>query len=353
MAKQSPWVFVTDRTDVHAERFHRLFQELSPSSERLDIVFDSAGNPLATRNGSSLSSWSDIRESLGDAGLVLSGPLDTVSRHIAQGDFRHVGISWATDLMVGAGSSHQLAGQIEDAVASMDVVVTDNYAAENALVAMGVAPERIVRVPWGPEPPEALESTTAGSGLRKRLGVPADSHIILYPRALEPLYDPLVFVEAFSGLVRDYPSVCAVVVESGSLVPSVKKAVTEAGLEDRVVWAPTLSSAEFHALITESAVVVLTPQTDGTSVTLMEAMSLGTPVVTSHTSGSGEWVMDGVTGWSFPVGSAEALRVAMSRRFGASNAEVSSITQRAKRLVDSRAGWSTSSAILSKALKAL
>ena len=93
MAKQSPWVFVTDRTDVHAERFHRLFQELSPSSERLDIVFDSAGNPLATRNGSSLSSWSDIRESLGDAGLVISGPLDTVSRHIAQGDFRHVGIS--------------------------------------------------------------------------------------------------------------------------------------------------------------------------------------------------------------------------------------------------------------------
>ena len=353
MAEESPWVFVTDRTDGHAERFHRLFQESSPDSERLDIVVDSDGNPQATRNGILLSSWSDVRESLGDAGLVISGPLDTVSRHIAQGDFRHVGISWATDLMVSAASSHPLASQIEDAVASMDVVVTDNYATENALVSMGVPPERIVRIPWGPESLEAAESAISGPGVRERLGVPRDRHIILYPRALEPLYDPFVFVEALSGLVRDYPEVCAVVVESGSLVPSVKEAVTESGLKGHVFWAPPLDAAEFQALIRESAMVVVTPQTDGTSVTLMEAMSLGTPVVTSHTSGSAEWVMNGLTGWSFPAGSAEALRAAMSHRLGASNAEVSSITRRAKRLVDSRAGWSKSAAILSKALKAL
>ena len=351
--ESSPWVFVTDRADGHADRFYRLFCEAHPGCERLDVAVDHDGTPRATRNGTALTSWDGIRDSLVNSALVISGPLDTVSRHLSSDTYRHIGISWATDLMVSAASSQALATSLEEAVASMDLVVTDNYATENVFVSMAVDPDKIVRIPWGPQPLEATDKSISGSDVRTRLGIPDDKRVILYPRALEPHYEPLVFVEALSTLAAEYPDVCAVIVESGSLVTAVKKAVSDAGLEGTVFWAPTLESPEFHALIRDSALVVVSPRTDGTSVTVMEAMSLGTPVVTSQTSGSAEWVMDGVTGWSFPGGSPGGLYSAMARVFGASDSEISSITTRGKRLVDSRAGWSRSSAILSKALQAL
>ena len=349
----SAWVFLTDRADGHADRFYRLFYEAHPGCERLDVAVDHDGTPRATRNGTALTSWDGIRDSLAGSALVISGPLDTVSHHLSSDTYRHVGISWATDLMVSAAASQALATSLEGAVASMDLVVTDNYATENAFVSMGVEPDKIVRIPWGPQPFEATGKPISGSDVRKRLEIPDGKRVVLYPRALEPHYEPLVFIEALSTVAAEYPDVCAVIVESGSLVPAVKTAVSDTGLEGTVFWAPTLESPEFHALIRDSALVVVSPRTDGTSVTVMEAMSLGTPVVTSQTSGSAEWVMDGVTGWSFPVGSPAGLYSAMARVFGASESEISSITTRAKRLVDSRAGWSRSSAILSKALQAL
>lgn len=350
---ESSWVFVTDRNDGHADRFHRLFDEIHPGCERLDVVIDSKGVPQAIREGVSLNSWSEIQEWLAGSALVISGPLDSVSRHIAGGSSPHVGISWATDLMVSAASSHQAATDLETAVASMDLVITDNYATENALVSMGVAAEKIVRIPWGPQPAAASLPGTQDAGVKEKWGIPDDLRVVLYPRALEEHYDPLVFVDAFAQLVRDQSNVCAVLVESGLLVPAVKEALIRAGIEDQAFWVPPLDSAEFHALICASALVVVSPKTDGTSVTVMEAMSLGTPVVTSLTSGSAEWVMEGITGWSFPVGNPEALYSAMSRRFDASEAEISSITDRAKTLVASRAGWGRSAAMVSKALQAL
>jgi glycosyltransferase involved in cell wall biosynthesis len=87
----------------------------------------------------------------------------------------------------------------------------------------------------------------------------------------------------------------------------------------------------------------VTPRTDGTSVTVMDAMALGVPVVSSLTAGSAEWVMEGITGWTFPVGNAGALAGAIERALSSSAEHTALITAQAKRLVESKAGWDASS----------
>jgi glycosyltransferase involved in cell wall biosynthesis len=99
--------------------------------------------------------------------------------------------------------------------------------------------------------------------------------------------------------------------------------------------------------------VVVTPRTDGTSVTVMDAMHHGVPVVTSLTNGSAEWILDGVTGWTFPVGNAHALGEALESVASMSEADRSVITDNARRLVDQRAGWSQSAALLGAEIKKL
>jgi glycosyltransferase involved in cell wall biosynthesis len=230
---------------------------------------------------------------------------------------------------------------------SLDLVVLDNYATENAVVALGAAPDRVCRIPWGPE-------GAAFSPIdRSTLGLQDDAFVIVYPRSLEPHYQPEVFIDAFAGLVSTRPNARAVMVESGSMVDSVKRDLVSRGISDHIVWLPVRSPQEFQGVIAMADAVVVTTRTDGTSVTVMDAMHHGVPVVTSLTNGSAEWILDGVTGWTFPVGNSDALGVALESVAAMSAADRALITGNARRLVEQRAGWAQSAATVGSEIKKL
>ncbi|MEL0274268.1 MAG: hypothetical protein VW960_06950, partial [Pontimonas sp.] len=158
--------------------------------EYVHITEGADREPRATVSGSVCKSWDELVNALSaPRSVVVSGPLDTVSGHLKQGDFRHIAISFATDVMVSATQSAEQLSRLRNLVPSLDTVVTDNYATENALVALGAQQENILRIPWGPD--------TLRSGktfARADCGCPEDTRVVLYPRSLEPHYDPLVFV---------------------------------------------------------------------------------------------------------------------------------------------------------------
>lgn len=340
-------VFVTDRTDAHAARFSELFGGLSASYEHVGVLGD---GPEVTfeLGGAIVTGWDDLKIALaGSPTVVVSGPLDTLSGYLAGGDYRHVGISWATDVMVTAAQSAENARAISKTLQSLDLVVLDNYATENAVIALGAAADRICRIPWGPD------GATVSPLERSQLGISDDAFVIVYPRSLEPHYQPEVFLDAYAQLAAKRPSARAVLVESGSMVDSVKSDLARRGLADHVVWLAMRSPQEFQAVIAMADAVVVTTRTDGTSVTVMDAMHHGVPVVTSLTNGSAEWILDGVTGWTFPVGNASALAAALESVISTSAPDRALITGNARRLVGQRAGWATSAATLGNEIKQL
>lgn len=344
------WVFVTDRADAHGARFDRLFAGLSDSYELLSLALDDAGEISVRDSGKTFSGWSAVRDYLKGADVVISGPLDSVSIPLSGGDYSHVGISWATDVMVSAAGSSVVRASLSEALEGMHAVVTDNYATENALIALGMRESAIIRVPWGPENHRPDIPPKSASRLREQVGVGQDQTLLLYPRSLEPHYDPMVFVAALAEIVSSHPQVVAVLVESGSGVPEAKEAITHRGINDFVRWVPLQSPDAFSSLLQAADAVVVTPKTDGTSVTVMEAMSQGTPVVCSLTPGSAEWISEGITGWSFAVGDSAGLVMALEKFLSSPPEEVLAITSRAKRLVELRAGWVRSSQTLADAL---
>ena len=344
------WVFVTDRADAHGARFDRLFAGLSDSYELLSLALDDAGEISVRDSGKTFSGWSAVRDYLKSADVVISGPLDSVSIPLSGGDYSHVGISWATDVMVSAAGSSAVRASLSEALEGMHAVVTDNYATENALIALGMRESAIIRVPWGPENHRPDIPQKSASRLREQVGVGQDQTLLLYPRSLEPHYDPMVFVAALAEIVSSRPQVVAVLVESGSRAPEAKEAITHRGIDDFVRWVPLQSPDAFSSLLQAADAVVVTPKTDGTSVTVMEAMSQGTPVVCSLTPGSAEWISEGITGWSFAVGDSAGLVMALEKFLSSPPEEVLAVTSRAKRLVELRAGWVRSSQTLADAL---
>ena len=339
--------FVTDRADAHIDRFFSLFLEISPSAKLIRVTYEDSDLPTAVIGESQFKSWASISEALsGSVSLVVSGPLDSVSSNLLVDGSAHVCISFASDVMLGLSNSEDVASRLEQLIPSAACVVTDNYATENALIAFGFTPEQILRIPWGPE-----NDQETGFSSREALGWPESSKIVLYPRSLEPLYDPEVFLQGLSEVVQTHPKLIAVVIEAGSLVNLVKSRIQELGLEKNVIWHGLQTPDVFRSMLCCADLVVVTPRTDGTSVTVLEAMEAGIPVVTSQTPGSAEWIMDGITGWTFPVGNANKLGSAIARALDVDKHQRQIILARAKRLVTSRAGWQASAKTLADRLK--
>jgi glycosyltransferase involved in cell wall biosynthesis len=340
-------VFVTDRRDAHVSRFSEAFAGFGVDYEYVGVRRTGA-DVEADIGGATVHGWKAVKEALAAVpSVVISGPLDTVTSQLAGGDYRHVGISWATDVMATSAASLGALRTLRSSVATLDLVVVDNYSAENALISLGISPEAICRIPWGPESGTSQEST------RSELGVPEGAFVLVYPRSHESHYQPEVFVEALAGVVASRPDVIAVMVESGSLVEATKRDIEARGLGAHVVWQPLRSPQEFGAVMALADVVVVTTRTDGTSVTVMDAMHRGVAVVSSLTNGSAEWVLDGVTGWTFPVGNSVALSEALLRMVALGPEERAEITANARRLVDVRAGWARSVETLSARIQKL
>ena len=340
--------FVTDRADAHVARFDALFATLSAGYELVRVTYEADGKPIASIAGATHESWDAIRGALAlEGSVVVSGPLDTVSVNLEGGAFSHVGISFATDVMVTAAQSLTELSRLRTLLESIDGLVTDNYATENALMSMGATGDKVLRIPWGPD------KAAASSLTRAQYGWPEDRRIVLYPRSLEPHYDPGVFVDALALVSKRVPDVLAVLVEVGSLVEDTKKRIAGAGLGAHVHFEPLREPREFRAMMACADVVVVTPRTDGTSVTVMDAMAQGVPVVSSLTAGSAEWVVEGITGWTFPVGSAFELAGAVERALLADGSHRVLIIEQAKTLVSQKAGWESSAQRLGEVIRGL
>jgi len=336
--------FVADSRDIHAKRFSRIFESLHEQYEFINFERFETSSSSAVSNDPGLGAL--LEEMQAEPSLVVSGPLDGASRYLAGGKFVHVGISWATDMMVWAPRNQSNLAEMRAIALSLDLIFTDNYATENAFLSLGVKPEKIVRFPWGPESP-TLKSRTH-SIKKKDLGIAPDAPVLLYPRKLDPHYEPHVFINALRIAANLRPDLIAILIEAGSQVAPVKQRISDLGLERSVRWVSPQPSPGMNDLVGLSDALIVSPLTDGTSVTVLEAMQSGTPVITSLNPGSSEWIINGITGWNFPTGNPVALAEAISGFLECSDSHRQQIVSNAQRLVEHRAGWSHAEEIIKR-----
>jgi colanic acid/amylovoran biosynthesis glycosyltransferase len=124
-------------------------------------------------------------------------------------------------------------------------------------------------------------------------------------------------VDACARLAADGHDVTLRLVGDGEDRADLAARAADAGIPDRVVFEGRRSQDEVHRILSESDIAV-TPSVptrsgrrEGIPVALMEAMSVGLPVVASRLSGIPELVEDGATGLLVPPGDVDALVVAI------------------------------------------
>ena len=78
--------------------------------------------------------------------------------------------------------------------------------------------------------------------------------------------------------------------------------VRESGLEDKVHFAGQVDYVDLPKYYRVAHLYLSASIVDGSSVSLLEAMSCGIPALVSDIPGNREWVVPGRNGWLFPTG---------------------------------------------------
>ena len=143
---------------------------------------------------------------------------------------------------------------------------------------------------------EAVEPVPRwGRRLRARLGIAPDEVVLLLLGRLHAEKGPDLFLEALAQLDgAAIPRWRALLVGDGPERSALQDLARRRGLHQRVVFA---GARGFVApWIEASDLLVLPSREEGLPVAPLEAMARGKPVVASRVGGSGEVIVDGVTG---------------------------------------------------------
>jgi glycosyltransferase involved in cell wall biosynthesis len=174
------------------------------------------------------------------------------------------------------------------AVASADVVLTDSNAlAETIRQTVPGTAIRIVR--FGVEL-DSLPPASARSRWRRRLGIDESAFVLLSSRLVRPRYNIETIIRALPLVRRRLHNAILILKELERFSdPAYRRRclglVDDLGLRDAVRIVGELDRAEVLELQSAADVYISVPDTDGTSVSVLEAMAGGLAVVASEVPG--------------------------------------------------------------------
>lgn len=236
--------------------------------------------------------------------VVHAGPLQRVTFPVVLATEAPVlAASWGSDLLW-SGSRDPVSRDVAAFVLSRaSAFLGDCHAVLEAASELGYRGPHAT-IPWGID-----VAHFCPDGPARRFGRPEDV-LVLSTRNWEPVYAVETLAAAFAGL-DPRSNMHLVLCGSGSEESRLRSILKEATQMGRVTWAGRTSQSDLPNLYRAADLYVSTSRCDGTSVSLLEAMGCGLPVLVSDIPSNREWVEDAEL--RFPVGHVEALKRSLRR----------------------------------------
>jgi glycosyltransferase involved in cell wall biosynthesis len=148
-------------------------------------------------------------------------------------------------------------------------------------------------------------------GIRDELGIPQGAFVMGTVARLDPVKNQRMMLDGFSAALETCPDSWLLMVGDGPDRAMLEHRASELGIKERVCFTGFREQpADYLAAMD---VFLLTSHTEGTSMTLLEAMSLGVPAVATAVGGNVEIVDAGRSGILIPTEDSDALSTAVTR----------------------------------------
>ena len=189
--------------------------------------------------------------------------------------------------------------------------------------------------PWGVD----LQHFYPGrnEALRNQLGW-QDAFVVLSLRSWEPLYGVDVLVRGFALAAQQAPDLRLLLLSGGSQADVLRGILAQHNLLDRVHFAGQIGQQALPEYYHAADLYVSASHSDGSSVSLMEALACGLPALASDIPGNREWLADNPAGWLFADGDAQAVADGILTAY-AQRKSLTRMRAAARALAEKRANW--------------
>ena len=234
----------------------------------------------------------------------------TIATTVARLAARLSGISYsftahARDIFHESVDRDRFREKLEDAAA---VVTVSDYNLDYLGSHYGTASERVIHINNGLD----LEQFSySGPGERPPL-------VLGVGRLVEKKgFDYLI--RAFAGIAENTPGACCEIIGGGVLEEALRAQISRLGLEGSVRLLGPQPQSEVRRKMSQASVIAAPcivasdGDRDGLPTVLLEAMAMGTPIVSTDVTGIPEILDDGVTGLEVPQRDPEALAAACTQ----------------------------------------
>ena len=175
-----------------------------------------------------------------------------------------------------------------------DHITAISKATKQALVEFEFLNEKKIEVIYNGIQPLPKASAEELKELRVSLQIP-EHHMILGTVArLDPIKNQKMMIDAFNEVLKEQPDTTLIIVGDGELMDALQAQVSELGIRDKVIFTGYVTKPGTHIQLFD--IFLLSSLSEGTSMTLLEAMSVGVPCVVTDAGGNAEVVEDGVSG---------------------------------------------------------
>lgn len=193
--------------------------------------------------------------------------------------------AWGSDIYVTPQKKMISKMVTRKALAQADLVTVDSIDLKSAVLKLESKTKNIELVIFGVD-------TTLFKPADKSVG----QKMILSNRRLEPIYNIENIIRAASLMKREFPDIQLIILGDGSEKENLKQLSNSLGLQSNVEFRGEVKHEDLVSYLQAADVYISIPLSDGTSVSLLEAMACEKPVVVSDLPSNQEWVQQDING---------------------------------------------------------
>ena len=165
---------------------------------------------------------------------------------------------------------------------------------KDSLVKYEKLPARKIKVIYNGIDPDEFEVSLDREAKRKELGIEQDEVVVGMIGRFDPIKNHLMLLRAFYKVLKHISGAKLLLIGDGLLKENCEKFASELGIGDRVVFLGR--RRDVPELLRTFDIYVLSSIAEATSLTLLEAMAAGLPVIAIDAGGNPEIVMNDRTG---------------------------------------------------------
>lgn len=267
--------------------------------------------------------------------LVHAGPIQSCGYLAAlAGHHPLLVASWAFDLLLDAERDDDMRNATRFTLGHADWLHVDSPAGRAAAARYAtIEANRIIEFPWG------IQLDRGILGTRDPQRSLADTITVISSRTWGPMYGIETVVEAFRLAHAGEPRLRMILIGDGPLAPTINAAIRAAGLDEVIARPGRLPEDDLTRRYADADIYLSCTRTDGTSISLLEAMWTGLPPVVSDIAGNRDWIEHGVNGFLAPVDDAPAFAEQLLRAARLEDSERVRIAAVNRQIVETRADF--------------